>query len=346
MSEHEVKVVRVEQVLPHDNADSLEIVPVNGWQAVVRKGQYNVGDLAVYIEPDYVVPVDLEEFSFLKKNNIDGHRLKAVRLRGELSYGLLIPISERFKNQFSFDQNVIDVLGIKRYEPPIRVGRHNVNVLSRNHWPKMENYKYDLENYQKFPDLIKSSEVVYVTEKIHGANARYTCLDDELFIGSRRQWLKRSDVVEQQSAWERALTSEMESWCRSNPGSILYGEIYGNVQSLKYGYNKDVKFRAFSVFHTEHAAPSKALRWMHSEEFFGAMQRANISSVPVLYYGDFDIDCIKTLVERDSVVADRDNGIKQIMEGGVIVPEVERMTGNFGRVALKLISNNYWTSGK
>jgi RNA ligase (TIGR02306 family) len=94
MSTHSVNIVEIAEVLPHANAERLEIIPVGGWQAVVRKGQFAVGDRAVYIEPDYTVPTARPEFAFLAKEGRDRHRLKAVRLRGALSFGLLIPVPD------------------------------------------------------------------------------------------------------------------------------------------------------------------------------------------------------------------------------------------------------------
>ena len=90
MSTHSVTIIAITAVLPHGNAERLEIVPIGGWQAVVKKGEFKVGDPTIYIEPDYTVPTARPEFAFLAKAGRERHRLKAVRLRGILSYGLLI----------------------------------------------------------------------------------------------------------------------------------------------------------------------------------------------------------------------------------------------------------------
>jgi hypothetical protein len=96
MSTHAVSIVEIPEILPHENADRLGIVTVGGWSCVVAKDQFKAGDRAVYVEPDYVVPLSRPEFSFLAKGK-EGkseHRMKAVRLRGRLSFGLLIPVPE------------------------------------------------------------------------------------------------------------------------------------------------------------------------------------------------------------------------------------------------------------
>ena len=94
MSTHSVTVIEIKEVRPHDNAERLEIVPIGGWQAVVKKGQFKLGDRAIYIQPDYTVPTARPEFAFLAKEGRSRHRLKAIRLRGVLSYGLLISVPE------------------------------------------------------------------------------------------------------------------------------------------------------------------------------------------------------------------------------------------------------------
>src|ERR1700679_1980653 len=89
---HQANIVTVREVLPHNNADNLEIIPVGEYQVVSRKGQFKVGDLAVYIQPDSVVP-QTEPFSFIWQDHvgIDGtvpesrRRIKPKRLRQEWS---------------------------------------------------------------------------------------------------------------------------------------------------------------------------------------------------------------------------------------------------------------------
>jgi hypothetical protein len=65
MSTHEVRVHRINEIEKHPNADRLGLVRIDGFTAIVRLGDFKPGDLAAYIEPDYVVP-DLEQFTFLK----------------------------------------------------------------------------------------------------------------------------------------------------------------------------------------------------------------------------------------------------------------------------------------
>ena len=197
MSTHAVNVIAIDEVRPHPNAERLEIVPVGGWQAVVKKGQFQAGDRAVYIQPDYTVPTARPEFSFLAKDGRDTHRLRAVRLRGALSFGLLIPVPDDVADAGVGDC-VMDRLGIARYEPPVKSfrGGGDDQELPQTEWPNVYAPKFDVESIQNHIEAIAQGEPVIVTEKLHGANGRYLWHDGKLFIGSRGRWLKPGPIVD------------------------------------------------------------------------------------------------------------------------------------------------------
>jgi len=327
MSTHYVNIIEITEIRSHDNADKLEVIPIGGWQAVVKKDQFKIGDRAIYIQPDYTVPTSRPEFRFLAKKGKDRHRLKAIRLRGVLSYGLLIPVPEEFSDR-EIGTNVMSELDIERYEPPIVVV--GADTLPTNLWPNVYSSKFDIESLQNFTDLIIKDEIVVVTEKIHGANARYVFVDDVFYMGSRNRWLK-PDVIHH---WKQAADNDprIEVWCRKYPGVVLYGEIYGAVQSLKYGHKSgSVSFAAF-------AANDKG-DWIN---VLTLINDSSIPTVPLIYHGPFDSNLILSMAEEDSTVYGAPS--KHMREGIVIVPEKERRNEKIGRVAMKHISTRYWES--
>lgn len=327
MSAHAVNIIQIEEVLPHGNAERLEIVPVGGWQAVVRKGAFKPGDRAVYIEPDYTVPTARPEFSFLAKDGRDRHRLKAVRLRGELSYGLLIPLPDELQAEAA-GTNVMAQLGIERWEPVVKITM--ADELAHDLWPETFAPKFDVESYEKFPHVIRDGETVIVTEKVHGANARYTFVDGTFYLGSRNRWL----IPDGDHVWARAARSApgIEKWCEAYAGAVLYGEAFGNVQSLKYGRTKgEVTFIAF--------AASVKGQWMDQLALFNSLSSYGIPTAPLLHIGPFDLAFIKEIAEMDSQVSLVPG---DLMEGVVVCPISERFHASIGRVAVKHISNRYW----
>jgi RNA ligase (TIGR02306 family) len=326
MSEHSVNVVEIAEVRPHDNAERLEIVPVGGWQAVVKKGQFVPGDRAVYIEPDYTVPTTRPEFAFLAKEGRDRHRLKAVRLRGVLSFGLLIPLPAELSDRAPGD-DVMTALDITRYEPAIKLAK--ADDLPEVEWPKVYASKFDVESLQRFSDVLTPGEPVIVTEKIHGANARFLWSAGVFYVGSRTRWLK----PDAGHPWSRAAAADprIRAWCETHPDVVLYGEIYGPVQSLKYGSANEVRFAAF--------AASERGQWWDVDRLLGDEA---IPSAPVLWRGPYDPGAILPLAEHDSAVDGAEPG--HMREGLVIVPTQERRHEKIGRVALKYVSNRYWES--
>lgn len=329
MSTHSVNIVTIDSVVPHPNADRLEIAHVDGWQCVTGKDQFSPGDKAVFIEPDYVVDTTWPEFQFLDKKGVGGpHRLKAVKLRGVLSYGLLLPVPPSLAG-LEVGTDVMADLGVTRYVPPMRnnVSLGDMQELPADEYPRVPTPKFDLENIQRYPDIISIGEEVEITEKIDGTNARYMYLNGVMYIGSRNRWLK----PDSKNVWTRMVSLEPDivRTCQLNEGVILYGEIYGPIQALTYGFTVP-HFALFAAYNTKRGM------WVHVNtlDYDHTLERA-----PVLYVGPYDEDMAQSLAEGDSLV-----GISpgHMREGVVITPTIERMDFEIGRVSLKLISNRFW----
>lgn len=335
MSTHEIPVIKVNEVRPHENADRLEIIEVFGYTVVVGKGQFEAGSLAVYIPPDYEVPVERPEFAFLadKAKGKPYYRLRVAKMRGIVSQGLLIPAPETIDidsgtaagvatSPVIEGDNLIDHYGIRRFVPQmdLRTGGDNV--------PAPDGYfpTYDVEDGRRYNEVIVSGENVVITEKIHGANARYTFRDGQMYCGSRKNWKKEDD----KSAWWLALSAhpEVRAFCEANPDITVYGEVYGPVQSLKYG----LKNPAIAVFDM-----LRGNQWINALE---ARELApDLPWAPLLFQGSYDPDMAAGLAEGDSSVATAPSG--HMREGVVVKPIVERTDPTLGRVQVKIVGNRY-----
>jgi RNA ligase (TIGR02306 family) len=115
----------VSEINPHPKADLIELAMVNGWQIVVKKGDFSPGDKAIYFEIDSFLPVR-PEFEFLRggcfrtlPNLGDGFRLRTIKLRGELSQGLLLPVAGLVDPNLPVDTDVTDLLGVQKWEVPL-----------------------------------------------------------------------------------------------------------------------------------------------------------------------------------------------------------------------------------
>ncbi len=331
MSTHIVRIIEIVAVNPHENAEKLELVPIGGWQAVVQKGQFKPGDRAIYIEPDYNVPIKRPEFAFLASRTRAGHefyRLRAMRLRGVLSYGLLIPEPEETKH-LAVGDNVMEILGIERYVP-LTTG--DASTLPPEDLPQIHTPHFDVESLANHLSVLVPGEEVIVTEKIHGTNTRYLFdeRDRQFKIGSRTRWVNAAGTMWGAAALENP---NIERWCRANPGTILYGETYGRVASLKYGIAHRAVFIAFAALTLD--------KWWDQDILFASLAEFGVPTVPVLYRGPFDAAIILPLAEEDTKIPTAPAG--HMMEGVVIVPTKERIDLSIGRVAVKHISTRYWT---
>ncbi|KKL89961.1 hypothetical protein LCGC14_1909420, partial [marine sediment metagenome] len=188
MSEHSAKVIKIDEILPHPNADSLGLVRIGGYTVCIRLNDFNAGDLAIYIEPDSIVPQDDPQFEFLGEHR----RIKARRLRNIWSVGLLIHAPEGAQ----VGENWMERLGIEHYEPPLPMSTGGDSVKA----PVGVFPIYDVENFNRYPDVIKPGEHVIISEKLHGCNARFTWQDDQMYVGSRKNWKKACE----KSVWWKA----------------------------------------------------------------------------------------------------------------------------------------------
>jgi RNA ligase (TIGR02306 family) len=119
MSNWKISKEKIE-IFTHPNADALMIGKVGSYQVVVQKGLYNDGDEVVFAPEKSVLTGDIKTEFEKYLAGPDKNRVKAVRLRGEISSGIIIPkhLVPGFET-FDVGQDVSETLHITKYEPPI-----------------------------------------------------------------------------------------------------------------------------------------------------------------------------------------------------------------------------------
>ncbi len=368
-SNHRVNVVRIVDIEKHPNADSLGIVRIGGYQCIVKLDDFKVGDLAVYIQPDSVVP-EVPQFDFLwRPRAFDGgpvpvkyRRVTVRKFRKEWSEGLLLPASLFFEEPPTEGDDVAGLLGITHYEPPDPETRQQTHDYEKGVWPRSlrgwwyfllrklgfdangptggDNVRapksyppvYDVEAYKNFgPVVFDDDEAVIVTEKIHGSNARYTFQNGKMYAGSRQLWKSPKS----NSIWTQALSQHpwIEEWCRRNEGCVLYGEV---VPTQKFKGGKVVNYGT---------APGE-VKLLPFDVFtaYGEWSWAGYYpdlpvTAPVLYQGSFGQFSPKKHTDGLSQVP----GADHIREGIVIraVDEGRKHVRGLGRRQLKIVSNAF-----
>ena len=246
-------IQKILEVLPHTNADTLEIVKVLGWTCVVLKGQFVKDQQVVYIEPDAILPEGKEEWAFMKDR---GFRIKTIKLRGQVSQGLVFPISIvddtffRIQAEAGTLQDGVDVtemLGITKYEPYVPA---QLAGTVKGNFPEFV-HKTDEMRIQAVPEVLyrHQQKPFYVTEKVDGSSMTVYIKDGEFGVCSRNLDLKET---ESNSLWKVARELDLENKLRSYRRNIaLQGELLGpGVQGNKYKLDK-LNYLLFNVFNID-----------------------------------------------------------------------------------------------
>lgn len=347
--------VTVEQltVAPHPNADRLELAQVGLYRAVVPKGEYQTGDYAIYIPEQAIIPDELiEELGLTGKLAGKGaNRVKAVRLRGEISQGIVCQPKAFLGQQIVFeDGRVVDLdwaefLGITKWVPeiPAHMSGKVISAPDLLRWMEIENLK-------RYPDIFTPGEPVVATEKIHGSCCLVTYHDptDTLLVSSKG-FGERSLALEEDATnlyWRAAhqfgLRDILADYAEEEGVNTvaLFGEVYGaGIQDLDYGkvagHNETLGFVAFDMAVVE---PETGKHWLNPEEFQDTMHGFGVPQVPILYDGPFDLDALTREVSGMTVLG---NGA-HMREGIVIRPKFEAYSAVLGgRKIAKLVSDEY-----
>lgn len=347
MSTFSVRIVQINKIAKHPNADTLSITDVDGCPVIFRTGDILPGDLAVYIPVEAVVDFKYnwaqKILTFFKPNSFGLYRVKAVKLRGIFSMGILLNIKEFYKHAglgASPGQNIASILGIIKYEEPEILGTHHACAKDPGNVPV-----YDMENFRKYRNAFEKhcldgGHHIVITEKIHGTNSRFGYVNNPektfdksvqewiFYFGSHRQFKK----YDPSNMWcHIADQYQLSTKLISYQDQFLYGETYGWVSDLKYDMNVgQYSFAAFDMY------DRKAGRFWDYPDFIKFCADKDIPTAPILYTGPFDINIIEELVANTkSTLA------SNIMEGLVIRTAKESWHPEFGRSILKYLTQTY-----
>lgn len=246
----------IDNLQPIEGADKIELATVGGWKVVVGKDVgHKVGDMVVYCEVDSFLPIK-EEFEFLRKSSykkmgdLEGFRLKTIKLRGQLSQGLILPLKETF-GDFSWTAyeglEVTERLGIIKYEPPIPA---ELAGTVKGAFPSFIR-KTDEERIQNLSseyDKLKELDY-YVTEKLDGTSATYYYNNGEFGVCGRN-WEYLED--ETNTYWKVARKLDLENKFKSLGYNVCFqGELVGEgIQGNPYKL-KGQKVFFYNVFNID-----------------------------------------------------------------------------------------------
>ncbi|EFL13477.1 DRB0094 family RNA ligase [Streptomyces sp. C] len=345
--------VTVEELTVHDHpdADALELAQVGLYRAVVAKGAYRTGDLALYIPEQAVLPAALIEELGLTGRLAGGSkdRVKAVRLRGELSQGLVcrpralagVDLALAAKEGTDF----AEALGIVKWSPPVPTTMDGDVEPAPDLLPWV-----DIENLRRYPGIFEEGEPVVLTEKLHGTACLLTYLAGEgrVLVSSKGVGAKGLALKEDgRNVYWRAVrghgVAEVAARLAERLGASrigLFGEVYGaGVQDLAYGVQAATADAppGYAVFDVS-AEIDGQVRWLDPRD---VLRDGELPLVPRLFEGPYALDAVLELASGRETVSGR--GL-HLREGVVIRPAAERyspVTG--GRAIAKAVSPAYLT---
>jgi RNA ligase (TIGR02306 family) len=363
------EVVKLGPVEKHPNADNLAITTVFDYPVITKLGEFKEGDLAIYVPIDAVVP-QTPEWEWLHLNATKHCRVKAKRLRGVFSMGLIVPAREGYE----VGDDVTSIMGITKYEPAVAAAHQKLHAGgSQTHMEVPGFVKYtDIENLLRWPDVLEPGEEVVLMEKIHGANFRCGWTDGKFHIGSHSTWRQTDGTIrcprckgvsapwwrrlfragvcpkcsgsgklsgdtarfQMGDVWNKVATQfNLKERLRAFPDLEVFGEVYGpGVQDLTYGVPEgSLGLCIFDVYN------KKERRYLD----FDVLQLMATTEgfpplAPIIAQGLWHPN-LKHLAEGKTMLNDGPH----LSEGFVVRPVKERFHPKAGRVIFKCINPEY-----
>lgn len=372
MSTFKVPLTRVSAILPHPNADRLEIAKVYEWLVVTGKGNFKPGDLVAYFPVDSVLPLELEMklFPADSKIQLTKHRIRSIKIRGHISQGMIISPAD-LRTELSFgvfaeEDDISAVLGITKYEPPEKDLPAHMQMgpgrKKRKDNPNFHKY-HEIENFKYYDRIFQDGEEVYISEKLHGTSFRCGWVKAEAnslwrkalkFLKLLPEWefCYGSRTVQKQWRWLHRGYYEKDVYTlmvkqyglkeRLPKGLSLYGEIVGHGIQKNYNYGHPPGAWSLYVYDVKRGDD-----WLGYPEFAAAIKVLNyvapnvdlipkLEAVPCLYVGPASKEVFDKHRDGDSLV-----GGQKVREGIVIKP-VQETKCCVGRKVLKYISDAYY----
>lgn len=335
MSERKLaSIQKIIDIQPIEGADAIEVATVNSWQVVVKKNEFNIGDLVVYFEIDSWMPITLAPFLSKGKEprvyeNIPGERLRTVRLRGQVSQGLILPLeySPGLIIQAPEGDDVTELLGIVKYDPPLNAC---LSGVARGNFPSMipKTDEERIQNLTKNWDWIKAFKYE-ITEKLEGSSMTVAMIDGEFNVCSRNLNLKET---EGNSFWDVARTLNIEESMRSRVNNFaIQGELVGpGVEGNHY----DLKQHDFYVYSMYDIADARYVEPGVRREL---CEQFGLKHVPVIAHSAelFDTLGISTIAEVLKFADGKSAVNPAKLREGIVFKRVD------GQEHFKAISNEY-----
>lgn len=362
MSEWKVSKETIE-LFTHPNADRMEIAKVGEYQLVVEKNLYRNGDIIVFApEKSILTGVIREEYqNYLIGKDKD--RVKAIRLRNEISAGIAIPPSLLPDlSQYEIGEDISEVLGITKYIAPIPQCLDG--VMSNLSITKPLS-KHDCLQYRLYENDFVQGERIVASVKYHGSQLvyAYDFETDKELTTSKNQLSKELEIIESDTNtyWRAVRNCDLLNKVKNNFNSgviQIFGEVVPVQGGFTYGYDPnhpvvlifDIRINHVSIPYDQ--VPSEFKETWVKIVYDGALIMDEEERV--LYEGDettakvtktfyhFPQWLIDLSNAKENKGMERTSGKSLHIEEGIVVrPYIDRRAKDSSRLVVKMISDKY-----
>lgn len=354
-------IAKINKISSIEGADKIQLAQIEGWTSIVQKDIHKEGDLILCITTDAVIPEKLAIKWSIDKYLRKGFRVRTIKLKGVYSECILIPLKDVFGSPEKVKEGTdwMYILSIYKYEPPINthIGLGTGAKKLKYHVNPNFHVYHKFPNQKNVPNMFNEEDIVVITRKIHGTNARYGIVKKtqisfwdkfkNFFV--RNLWFEYDFVygshnVEKGSTsqgfystdvWKEVMTKYLiqdKLWKHAKllgkeaigSGITIYGEIYGHgIQGEKYSYG--LKDKALVLFDITING-----EYINHELFCDNSYALDLPIVEVLYHGNWNKE-MQDSFNKNAYIVDN------IPHEGVVVKSI---TGQRDKVS-KVINPDY-----
>jgi RNA ligase (TIGR02306 family) len=358
-------VATVNEIKPIEGADNIEQVVVGGWNCISQKNTYKINDFVIVATTDAVIPIELSDSLNVTNYLRKGQRVRTVKLRGVYSECLLIPMKfnkQPIGDNYSDGKDMMEIMGITKYEPPIKQRQLASGKKIRYQDNPNFHVYYKFPNVKNVPGMFDEDDMVEISRKIHGTNARYGIVKKKKLSiidkvkkffgnewieyeyvygshnvekGSDSQGFYDTDVWQtiaekyniREKLWDMFKLSKR--YYNIEDSIVIYGEIYGAGIQKNYDYGlSDIDYVGFdTTINGEYCDASRS---------FIIQNELGLPYVPVLAVDNWSQELQNNLVFNNFI-----KGTKIPHEGIVI----KALNGDRHKVA-KVINPDYLIYGE
>lgn len=339
---HLATTQRISEVRPIPDADLIELIVIKGWQCVAKKGEFAQGDICVYFEVDSFLPID-ERYEFLRKTSYrsneyvgEGFRIKTLRLRGEISQGLALPVSKFPEiSDPAEGTDVTDLLNVKKWEIPEQLGTAGTAIGDKPYGIPTT----DETRIQSIPEFLEhfKGKPYYISTKMDGTSCTIYVKDGKVGLCGRNS--EYAEDPENCSMWAYVYKHGLkEKMIALGEDIAVQGEFCGEgIQKNRLKLYEP----ALYVFDVIKMGDNGRLEKCGLDEILSYCGKLGLDSVPIEEIGDNFTYTVPKLIERA-----KGKYASGLDKEGIVVRTLKYGRVGNDKLSFKVINNDFLAKEK